>query len=486
MIAFFPEIFPDELLYSQLARYHAKSGYMIYRSAAEDLFNNPTVRPDIDFANRLSNDALKNITRTVSIESIIEKHTMFAYYGRFLNQDRRNTAFRALVSMQGNYNNLLPMPKRKKDTDRFLRYCPLCANNDRLNFGEAYWHRIHQMQGVNICPVHHCKLIDSSLIIGNKASPTLMTAEEVITISEPEMCYNEIQCRLATYIMRVFQADVDLNNDVLVGDFLYSRMSGTKYRSIRGEQRNISLFHADFTEYYKELPDNWFTELWQIQKVLANDRINIVEICMLAMFLNIPVDDLWNMRLPQKSQQQRFDEEIQRLHEQGLDYAKIADQLNASIHTVKCISQGRYGTYHKQKSQPLKSGAKVKDWHEIDRYNLPLVQSAIQSLQGNGTTRPRRITVAAIEKMVNLRPKQLDNMPMCKAEIQRHTISQEEYWAIEVVWGVNRLIHDNAPVNWKRIRELTNMRKDNLSACMGYLDRYADDDVITLVKNTLG
>ena len=269
MIAFFPEIYPDELLYSQLARYHAKSGYMIYRSAAEDLFNNPTVRPDIDFANRLSNDALKNITRTVSIESIIEKHTMFAYYGRFLNQDRRNTAFRALVSMQGNYNNLLPMPKRKKDTDRFLRYCPLCANNDRLNFGEAYWHRIHQMQGVNICPVHHCKLIDSSLIIGNKASPTLMTAEEVITISEPEMCYNEIQCRLATYIMRVFQADVDLNNDVLVCDFLYSRMSGTKYRSIRGEQRNISLFHADFTEYYKELPDNWFTELWQIQKVLA-------------------------------------------------------------------------------------------------------------------------------------------------------------------------------------------------------------------------
>lgn len=486
MIAFFPEIFPDELLYSQLARYHAKSGYMIYRSAAEDLFNNPTVRPDIDFVNKLSLDALNNITRTVSIESIIEKHTMFAYYGKFLNQDRRNTAFRALVSMQGNYNNLLPMPKRKKDTDRFLRYCPLCANNDRLNFGEAYWHRIHQMQGVNICPVHHCKLIDSSLIIGNKASPTLMTAEEVITISEPEMCHNEIQCKLATYIMRVFHADVDFNNDVLVGDFLYSRMSGTKYRSIRGEQRNISLFYADFTEYFKELPDNWFTELWQIQKVLANDRINIVEICMLAMFLNVPVGDLCNMTLPQKSQQQLFDEEIDRLHEQGLGYAEIADQLNASIHTVKCISQGRYGTYHKQKSQPLKSGAKVKDWHEIDCYNLPLVQSAIQSLQGNGTTRPRRITVAAIEKMVNLRPKQLDNMPMCKAEIQRHTISQEEYWAIEVVWGVNRLIHDNAPVNWKRIRELTNMRKDNLSACMGYLDRYADDDVITLVKNTLG
>ena len=110
MIAFFPEIYPDELLYSQLARYHAHSGYMIYRSTAEDLFMNPTVRPEIDFVNRLSLDALNNITRTVSIESIIEKHTMFAYYGRFLNQDRRNSAFRAMVSMQGNYVIVLCAP----------------------------------------------------------------------------------------------------------------------------------------------------------------------------------------------------------------------------------------------------------------------------------------------------------------------------------------------------------------------------------------
>ena len=30
MIAFFPEIYPDELLYSQLARYHSRNGYVRY------------------------------------------------------------------------------------------------------------------------------------------------------------------------------------------------------------------------------------------------------------------------------------------------------------------------------------------------------------------------------------------------------------------------------------------------------------------------
>ncbi len=30
MIAYFPTAYPDELLYSQLARYYTKSGYMAY------------------------------------------------------------------------------------------------------------------------------------------------------------------------------------------------------------------------------------------------------------------------------------------------------------------------------------------------------------------------------------------------------------------------------------------------------------------------
>ncbi len=43
MIAYFPEIYPGELLYSQLARYYAQSGYTAYRYAAEDLYINKTV-----------------------------------------------------------------------------------------------------------------------------------------------------------------------------------------------------------------------------------------------------------------------------------------------------------------------------------------------------------------------------------------------------------------------------------------------------------
>ena len=63
MIAFFPTIYPDELLYSQLARYYAASGYMAYTYAAEDLFASKIVRPDIEFVNAYTTEAWEVITR---------------------------------------------------------------------------------------------------------------------------------------------------------------------------------------------------------------------------------------------------------------------------------------------------------------------------------------------------------------------------------------------------------------------------------------
>ena len=43
MILYFPKAYPDELLYSQLARYYIKSGYTAYRFAAEALYKNKTI-----------------------------------------------------------------------------------------------------------------------------------------------------------------------------------------------------------------------------------------------------------------------------------------------------------------------------------------------------------------------------------------------------------------------------------------------------------
>ena len=199
------------------------------------------------------------------------------------------------------------------------------------------------MIGMNVCPLHSCYLMNSIIVTHSKAPPMLRTAEGVIPMYEViRTSENDMELQVAQYMAEVFQREVDLNLDVSVGRFLHAEMEHTPYCSTRGEQRNIALFHKDFLEHYSFLPGNWLTELWQLQKVLTDDRTNFYEVCLLALFLKIPADALVDSTLPEKTKQQLFDEEIHRLHEQGMNYVEIAKRLDASYNVVKAIGEGRY------------------------------------------------------------------------------------------------------------------------------------------------
>ena len=286
-IGYFPQIYPDELIYSVLARFYVHSGYPAYTFCAEDIFLNKRVRPDMEFLNVMQPEILESLCKKMSMAELIEKHTMFPYYARFLPYERRNRAFEALCSMGGDYNNLLAIPKQKNGEHRYLRYCPLCTEEDRTLYGESYWHRSHQLTGMGICPVHGCRLISSPVIMSSKASPNLVTAEQ--EIKEIGVAYgNEIEKQLAGYVGAVYQSDMDMGNPVAVGQFLHSEMSGTEYLSVRGEQRNIQKFYDDFMAFYKELPVQGITEMYQMQKVFNNYRFNCFEVCQICLLYTSP------------------------------------------------------------------------------------------------------------------------------------------------------------------------------------------------------
>lgn len=58
-IAYFPEVYPDELVYSVLARYYVHSGYSAYIFCAEDVFVNKKLSPDKEFVNALKPEVLE-------------------------------------------------------------------------------------------------------------------------------------------------------------------------------------------------------------------------------------------------------------------------------------------------------------------------------------------------------------------------------------------------------------------------------------------
>lgn len=480
MIGFLPEIYPDELVYSFLARYYVRSGYLSYNAVAEELYINKKVGPDMELLNTFTKETLNAITKNYPLEYLIKNHTMFNYYARFIKHEKRKQAFNAMMKMEGGYYNLLSIPISKEK--RYLRYCPICVTEDREKYGETYWHRIHQMMRVNICSIHKCYLLDSPVLKVKYANASLKPAEtEIEKENEVIMSDNELECQISQYVTDVFNSDVDINNEVNAGDFLHSKMSYTKYRSVRGERRNISLLYGDFCKYYERLKDNSITGRYQFESILINDRINTYEICLIAQFLNISASELIHMKLPEKTQEEFFDEEVKRLRRQGLKFREIAEEMNISYGAVRYICEEKYGKPKKEREKGKLKGKKLKDWEKADRETLLEVKEVIRVLRGNEQIKPKRITVSAVAKNLGVHDMTLRKLPMCKKEIDKCYESYEEYWARKVEWAVKKIQEEGQTLTLTWILKYTNMRKKNFEACVPYLGEELRKEIQNLV-----
>ena len=77
MIAFFPELYEDELAYSWFSRYYTKSGYLSLRYALDDLYVKRYVNPDTEFVNELRPEVKELVIKHCGMEKLILGHTMF-------------------------------------------------------------------------------------------------------------------------------------------------------------------------------------------------------------------------------------------------------------------------------------------------------------------------------------------------------------------------------------------------------------------------
>lgn len=487
MLGFLPEIYPDELLYSLMSRYANRSGYLLYRAVAEELFCKPKELPNILFLNQYTDNVQSILTKNKSMDSLIQHHTMFNNYGLFLPIERKKEAYDSLLDGDRDYHQKLQMSKSGKE--KTLKFCPVCAQYDLQNCSETYWHRSWQIEDIEICPIHHCYLQNTDISLRAKTSPAFITAEDIVPNNADIInSKNERQIELAKYMHEVFNQDTDFDNPVLVGEFLHSRLEGTKYLSPRGQQRNISKLQKDFVEYYKDLENNDFVEIAQIQKVFTNKSYKFKNICMLGMFLNIKPYDLVNRILPEHNQIDRFEKQIHLYHEQGMNYREIAEKLDASYDVVKMIGAGRYGASKKVKKQSHnKCGAKIKDWNNEDLQMLPKVKKIISDLweDESKNNRPRRITTCAITQKLNVHSKQFEMMPLCKKEIKKYEESFPEFWAREVFWAVNYIHKNGYVLNWKQLRNLTNLNRKNYQKCIPFLGRFFDDELLIFTLKNL-
>lgn len=488
-IGYFPEIYPDELIYSVLARYYVHSGYRYYKDVERDLFLTKQGRVDKEFVKQLRPEIIGLLTKHITMEELLERHTMYPFYGRFIDGDRRSMAFEALMSMEGDFSKLFCVPQLRKGEHRYMKYCPKCVLDDRKQYGETYWHRLHQMRNVNLCAIHRCRLIDSAVSFDSRESINLVSAEEAVSFGEAELSQyavcknNPREIELTQYMVKVFQHPVRKNNIVSVKDFLHSKLVGTQYLSLRGEHKYFHKLWKDMKIFYSGVPEMENILDGHIQRVLYGERHFFSEICMIAMFLRIREEDLAIMEAPAKMPEQQFDEKVMKLADAGIGINEIARKMAVPSSMVR-MSMEISKKESRKKGCYRKNGI-VIDWETLDKELLPRVKSAICDLHGNGEKRPQKVSLYAVGKKLNIQGHRLVKMEQCKKEIEQNIESIEQYRARKIKWAVNALQKAEKPVICWRICSITKLEKEEIISSLPYLKEIAEQELYELVQAIL-
>lgn len=158
MLYFFTDPYNDELIYSAIARYHYYTGNIDYKDTLEELFGKRTIIPSFEIGSNIEALA-KNLDGKYTSDYIINKHTIFPFYGPFLPSKRKKQVLKEIKLQDGRglYARLGIIAGSICVKDG-IYYCPFCAKDDIEKYGEAYIHREHQLQGISVCYKHGVKL----------------------------------------------------------------------------------------------------------------------------------------------------------------------------------------------------------------------------------------------------------------------------------------------------------------------------------------
>lgn len=163
MLTFFPKPYPDELLYSIIARYHVWSGNCKMTDTMEQLFDNREERANLFIPKKLQSLAKKTSKFGLDNETLLYEYTIFPLVTCFL----KKASFERMTDIVNNIDQIEKSSSifiyKNSLYPRYIRYCPLCIRDDRYNYGEAYWHRKHQLYGMEMCDKHRCRLKESGI-----------------------------------------------------------------------------------------------------------------------------------------------------------------------------------------------------------------------------------------------------------------------------------------------------------------------------------
>lgn len=256
MIPCFPDPFPDELFYSACARFSDHRQYVSKAKVIKELFGSPNVWPIIDlpchlgvFIGRLP------IGHSCTIDTIINNHTLLPLYSPFMDQKRIMAIREQMITGDGqSLHRKMGIAQPTVPRISRLRYCPSCLKEDKKNFGEPYWHRLHHIPGVDVCHIHSTFIEETTIQVRKPFSrPEFISANHVEVNTPPRSIESSSQGRVLLDIAKdvaflLEHPGISLSPQEFIEKY-QALLAQRGYISKGGLTRHINLLN-DFVNYY--------------------------------------------------------------------------------------------------------------------------------------------------------------------------------------------------------------------------------------------
>ncbi|WP_229514009.1 TnsD family Tn7-like transposition protein [Paraburkholderia terrae] len=245
---YFPTPYPDELLGSVLIRacHHLglppASLVKVLEDGSSDLFY-------------LYPSFFQGLSRLTNLSSsdLLLRHTVFPYAAIGLPTKRRALLERELLTATARGNSVrlrAALGLHLEDLSR-RRFCKQCRDEECKQIGESYWHRLHALPGVFVCPEHSEPLCVSGISVLPKLSNVNAKLPQEVDGSPVDwgLDAHTLQ-RLAAVVLESIALPAETWNDVSIEYQRYAMKIGAENRQCRWDVQQCVL---DFNRLYGEV-----------------------------------------------------------------------------------------------------------------------------------------------------------------------------------------------------------------------------------------
>ena len=507
MLRYFPVAYDDELLYSQIARYHRHTCSPGFKQTVSELFGSRTVAGVVDLPAHLErlHENIGHITNQ-SADSMLYQHTLLPVFEPFLgNGLARKVKASMLSDYGGDIHTRAGLSASSVKRPAYLRVCPECLSSQYQQSGETYWQRLFQITGVLVCPVHEC-LLQTTLtpyVPTNKhqfmVAPFSIHRQDSGSDSGAEMTRlvlvaKDFQHLLQHNYQSVNHVDWSRRYKRLLIDKQIARGSSVNQIELasgftafwgkgllravsssvsagedhtwlsamaRKHRKNIHPIRHILLYRYLAGVDAPLSDLFNIPTVTEHSETSVIQ--------NKPLS---NAALKDREHWLKFQGEHPDLHAKALRLLEPA--LYARLYRQDKVRLQSH-TPHQQESASIN---KRVNWPRRDRSLARQIIRQARVLKAK-ENRPR-CSIKQLLKIIgcsSMAEKYLTKLPVSRRALQKYAESVIEYQCRRIDWAVSQMHQNQEPVlSWKVYRK-ANIRADVSQEVHNYLKGKADESV---------